>query len=152
MAKKNRKYGTRFTVLLGILFLVLFSVLWALFISGPNRIREENQERMIAKIEKTVPEIQGLTLHQFDYLTAQGYNETTLYWFDAKGDEITTRDISTLDYQKARTIASDDYQIEVESVELGYGYDNPVYVVQGSKRMLLLDYDSFVRVYEREAQ
>ncbi|HIW18169.1 MAG TPA: hypothetical protein H9886_03435 [Candidatus Faecalicoccus intestinipullorum] len=152
MAKKNRKYGARFTALLGILFIVLFSVLWALFISGPNRIQEENQERMIAQIEKNNPDIQGLTIHQFDYLTAQGYTETTLYWFDATGNEITTRDISTLDYQKARDIASEDYGIEAESVELGYGYDNPVYVIQGADRMLLLDYDSFVRVYEREVQ
>ena len=76
MAKKNRKYGARFTALLGILFIVLFSVLWALFISGPNRIQEENQEQMIAQIEKNNPDIQGLTIHQFDYLTAQGYTET----------------------------------------------------------------------------
>lgn len=152
MVKAHRRYGKRFTILLATVFVLLFLILWALFISGPNRIYEEKRQDTITKIEKSVENIQGLTMHQFDYLTYQGYTEDTLYWFDAKGEEITTRDIGTLDYEKARDTASDMYGIEVDSVQLGYGYDNPVYEIEGSDKLLLLDYDTLVRVYEREAR
>lgn len=152
MAKKHRRYGKRFTILLAVLLVFLSLILWSLFISGPNRIYEEKKQETIAKIEKKVEDIKGLTSHQFDYLTYQGYTEDTLYWFDAKGDPITTRDIGTLDYEKARKTAADTYEIEVDSVQLGYGYDNPVYEVRGSDKLLLLDYDTLTRVYEREAR
>lgn len=152
MAKVHRRYGKRFTILLAVLFVFLFLVLWSLFISGPNRIYEEQTQNTIAKIEKKVENIQGLMAHQFDYLTYQGYTEDTLYWFDAKGEEITTRAMETLDYEKARKTAADTYGIEVDSVQLGYGYDNPVYQIEGSGKLLLLDYDTLVRVYEREAR
>lgn len=152
MAKKHRHYGKRFTILLAALFVIFFLVLWSLFISGPNRIYEEATNKTINTIEKEVENIEGLTSHQFDYLTYQGYTEDTLYWFDATGKEITTRDIGTLDYDKARKTAQDSYGIEADSVQLGYGYDNPVYEIRGSGKLLLLDYDTLVRVYEREAR
>lgn len=153
MAKRNRRYGKRFTFLLGALFLFLFVVLWSLLISGPNRVKEEQEALAIDTIEEAVPDIEGLIPHQFDYLTYQGYTETTLYWFDATGAEITTRDIQTLDYDAARNKATEDYGIEeIDTVQLGYGYNNPVYSIQGSGKLLLLDYDSLERVYEREAK
>lgn len=148
----RRKYGKRVTILLSLSFLLLFVILWSLFISGPNRIYEQEIAQAESKIKTEVEDIKGLTMHQFAYRTFQGYTESTLYWFDEAGDEIITKKIETLDYEKARTVATQDYGLEVESVQLGYGYDNPVYEIKGSDKLLLLDYDSFVRVYEREDQ
>ena len=69
-----------------------------------------------------------------------------------KSELITSRDIETLNYKKAKRIAKKNYKIKCESVVLGYGYNNPVYEIRGSNKLILLDYDSFERVYERKIQ
>ncbi|MBB5183482.1 hypothetical protein [Catenisphaera adipataccumulans] len=151
MAKESR-FNRRFTALLWIILIFMILVLWSLFISGPNRIKEAVEAQNIAVIEKKVPGIKGVTVHQFDYKTYQGYTSKKLYWFDANGKIITTRKMSTLDYDKAEKMAADNYGIKAESIELGYGYDNPCYVIQGKWDMILIDYDTFERVYQRELQ
>ena len=40
--------------------------------------------------------------------------------------------------------------MDAESVTLGYGYENPVYVLQSGDTTLLLDYDTLELVDERE--
>ena len=60
--------------------------------------------------------------------------------------------IETLNYKKAKRIAKKNYNIKCDSIALGYGYNNPVYEIRGSNKLILLDYDSFERVYEREIQ
>lgn len=86
--------------------------------------------------------------HVFDYITYQGYDDTTLYWYNAKSELITSRDIETLNY-KRQTHCENNYNIKCDSIALGYGYNNPVYEIRGSNKLILLDYDSFERVYER---
>ena len=58
--------------------------------------------------------------------------------------------LSVLNYKKAKRIAKKNYNIKCDSIALGYGYNNPVYEIRGSNKLILLDYDSFERVYERE--
>lgn len=147
---KQRKYNIRFTVLLWIIFIFIIMVLWSLFISGPSRLYEVTLEQRLSTIESENTGITGLTVHRFDYTTYQGYTETMLYWFDENCEVITTRDIGTLDYDKAKETALNDYGIECETIVLGYGYDNPVYEIQGNDMMILLDYDTLERVYQRE--
>ncbi|EOS61734.1 hypothetical protein C815_00434 [Firmicutes bacterium M10-2] len=146
---KGRYYGLPTTVALAVVLVLLLAILWALFISGPARIHDEQLANAYEKIEEKVPGIQGLEKNIFDYVTYQGYTEDTLYWFDQKFDEITTRDIATLDYEKARKIAQEQYGMEPETVQLTFGYNSPCYEIIDSKKMLLLDYDTFSRVYER---
>ena len=83
------------------------------------------------------------------FQTYQGYDDTTLYWYNAKSELITSRDIETLNYKKAKRIAKNNYNIKCDSIALVYGYNNPVYEIRGSNKLILLDYDSFERVYER---
>ena len=71
------------------------------------------------------------------------------YWFDQTGQVITERSMDTLDYNKARQMALDTYQMEAESVELAFGYTSPVYEMKSRDRLLMLDYDTFEKVYER---
>lgn len=148
MKKKNKSRG--FTFFLWIILFVLIGVLWSLFISGPNRVYELNNGLKIEKIEKSVKGIEGLTRHQFDYVTYQGYTDSTLYWFDANGKKITDRDIDTLDYEAAKKKAKSKYGVSCDTIQLGYGYNNPVYEIRNKKKLILLDYDSLERVYERE--
>lgn len=151
--RKNRqKHGIKMTVTLWIVLILVVFMIWSLFISGPNRVREVVQQNRIAKIEKAHKDVQGISEHVFDYVTYQGYDQTTLYWFNAKSKVITTRDMDTLDYAKAKKIAKKKYNISCDTITLGYGYNNPVYEIRGSNKVLLLDYDSFKRVFERQAK
>lgn len=144
------RFNRRFTALLWIILIVLIMVLWSLFISGPNRIKEEQERIVTQKIEKKVDGIQGLSMHLFDYQTYQGYTDSKLYWFDANGDIITTRKMEELDYDKASKTAKKEYDVDTAAIYLGYGYDNPCYVIEGKDTMILIDFDTYVKVFERE--
>lgn len=148
--KRKKQHGTITTMALVIILVLVLILIWAEFISGPNRVKEQIYTQRIEKIEKKNKDIQGISEHIFSYTTYQGYDDTTLYWYNAKSNLITTRDIDTLNYKKAKRIAKKSYKIKCDSIVLGYGYNNPVYEIRGSNKLILLDYDSFERVYERE--
>lgn len=150
--QSQKKFGPMMTILLCMILISIFAVTWSLFISGPSRLHEVQQEKVTEKIKKEVPSIQGLSEHIFDYVTYNGYTEDTLYWFDQKGDEITTRPIGTLDYDKAKQEALDKYQVETKTIQLTFGYNMPCYEIIGSNTLLLLDYDSLTLVYQREVE
>lgn len=57
--------------------------------------------------------------HVFDYTTYQGYDDTTLYWYNAKSELITSRDIETLNYKRQsvlrkRTITSSVIRLHLD--------------------------------------
>ncbi|MCF0105294.1 MAG: hypothetical protein HUJ53_00880 [Holdemanella sp.] len=141
--------STALTVLLSAVLILNIAILWSLFISGPSRIHEEEINSKMVLIQKKNKEIKGLTRHVFDYITYQGYDNATLYWFDANGDVITTREMMDLDYDKAKKIAKEDYGIDCVTIQLAYGYNNPCYEIKGKDKVILIDFDTFVRVYER---
>ena len=76
---KNKFYGKRLTVVLWIVLILIIAILWSLFISGPSRVHEVTLQNDLDQITEENKGITGLTVHQFDYTTYQGYTETTLY-------------------------------------------------------------------------
>ena len=78
----KNKGSFRLTFILCIVLFLIISLNWSLFISGPSRIQEEKNEKILSKIEKRVEGIKGLTCQIFDYVTFNGYTKDTLYWFD----------------------------------------------------------------------
>lgn len=148
--KARRMPSWLFTLLLILGNVLLILVLWALFVGGPSRIHEEQQQKALDAIHEQVPDVQGLEQTLFDYVTWQGYTTDTLYWFDGNGSVITTRDIGTLDYDAAREEAKDKYGIEADTIQTAYGYSAPCYEIRGSGKLLLLDYDTLEWIYERE--
>lgn len=142
-------YGWPLTAGLFCLLVGIIMTLWALFISGPARIHEESIEKVKAAITEQVPDIQSLRETEFDFVTWQGYTEDTLYWFDVTGSVITTRELSSLNYNAARQKALDTYNMEVDTVFLAYGYSGPVYQLESENEILMLDYDTLDWVYER---
>lgn len=153
--KKNKEqpkhyWGWGVTLGLFATLILIIAVLWALFISGPARIEDATNKNVQERISQQVADIQGLRQTKFDYVTWQGYNESTLYWFDATGTLITQRDLSTLNYQQAREKALADYDLDATTVEVAYGYSAPVYRLENKERILMLDYDTLDWVYERK--
>lgn len=148
--KKPQTFGFSVTIFLWALAIGLVSVFWALFISGPVRLHDAQLAATEQVIREAVPGIRGLEQNIFTYVTWQGYTEETLYWFDNNGGQLTTRGIETLDYDAAKENAKENYNIEADSIELAFGYDSPVYELHGSGKLLMLDYDTLTRIYERE--
>ena len=97
----KKQHGTKTTLGLVIILVLILLVIWSEFISGPNRVKEQIYTQRVEKIEKQNKHIKGISEHVFDYTTYQGYDDTTLYWYNAKSDLITSRDIETLNYKKA---------------------------------------------------
>lgn len=149
---KEKKFGWPMTIFLACVLVLIIAVLWALFISGPARLHEVEQKEAFQKVEETVPGIQGVSAHVFEYITYTGYTEDDLYWIDQKFKIITSRPIETLDYQKAKDKAKESYGIDTETIELTFGYNTPCYEIIGSDKMILLDYDTLTRVYERSTK
>lgn len=137
------------TILLSCTLVLMIATMWSLFISGPSRVYEVQTSAKMEKIKENYPEVKGITRHVFDYVTYQGYTVETLYWFDDNCDVVTTREMSDLDYDRAKEVAEEKYGIDCESIVLGYGYNNPVYEIRGKDKLILIDFDTFVRVYER---
>lgn len=147
--KKKKTYGWWLTALMLAVLVSMMSVIWALFISGPANIHNMKIEQAESVMEENVPDVENLSRHLFDYVTWTGNTSDTLYWFDASGAVITSRDMSSLNYTQARETARSDYGMEADTIELAYGYSGPVYQLENSQKILMLDYDSLAWVYER---
>lgn len=147
--QKTERFGWPLTMGLFALLGLIIVCLWALFISGPARIHDRQKADVIAAMEEIVPGVEGLSENKFDYVTWQGYTSDTLYWFDMTGQIITSRPMTTLDYDKAEEKARTKYDLEAKTVTLAYGYSGPVYQLESDDRILMLDYDTLDWVYER---
>ena len=136
-------------ITLGLLLLTcfIFYLGVAVFISGPKFKYEADileQEKMIQKEFKDIK-----TLHRriFQYTTYVGKEENRWIWFNEKGVAITSREDDTVRFDEAKRSVEDKYNTRVNDVQLGYGYNNPVYVVYCELGEVLLDYETLEEVY-----
>ena len=83
----------------------------------------------------------------FHYIVYIGEDDDTIVWFNEEAEPIVSKEKSTLQMERAKQEARDLYGWESMEVSLGYGYNNPVYVVEADNCELLLDYDTFKTVY-----
>lgn len=133
-----------------ILIIVLFFVIMieiALFISGPSEKYEAKVQQQISAIQKDYKDIDNIKRHVFHYIVYIGEDEDTIVWFNEEAKPIVSKEKSSLQLEKARQEAKALYGFDDVEVSLGYGYNNPVYVIQSDDCELLLDYDTFKTVY-----
>lgn len=136
-------------ITLGLLLLTcfIFYLGVAVFISGPKFKYEADileQEKMI---QKEFKDIKNLHRHIFQYTTYVGKEENRWIWFNEKGVAITSREDDTVRFDEAKRSVEDKYNTKVNDVQLGYGYNNPVYVVYCELGEVLLDYETLEEVY-----
>ena len=137
------------TVFLALLLLIVIASLWALFVSGPARAYEVRLAQEEAAITSQHDAVGNLHRHVFRYVTYSGEDNQNYYWFNTEGQVITTRAKGTRDDDAARA-AAEQLGLSAESVTLGYGYENPVYVLESGNTTPLLDSDTLEQVDERE--
>lgn len=133
--------------LLLLLGIVIYIVI-AAFISGPIRAYELKVEKQEIKIKEAYPNISDIYRHVFQYTVYSGSIEQGIMWFNENGEVITTRKKEDLLIDEVSKKAINDYQMKDFEVKLGYGYDNPVYVIVSKYREVLLDFDSLDLVYD----
>lgn len=136
-------------ITLGLLLLTcfIFYLGVAVFISGPKFKYEADileQEKMI---QKEFKDIKNLHRHIFQHTTYVGKEENRWIWFNEKGVAITSREDDTVRFDEAKRSVEDKYNTRVNDVQLGYGYNNPVYVVYCELGEVLLDYETLEEVY-----
>ena len=122
-----------FTTLLVIILLAVIFIEIALFITGPS-----------AKYDAKIENIQR---HVFHYIIYIGEDEDNIVWFNEEGKPIVTKEKATLQKDKAAQEAQKLYGWKDVKVTLGYGYDQPVYVIEANNCEVLLDYDTLKVVY-----
>lgn len=117
--RHKKQHGTKTTLGLVIILVLILLVIWSEFISGPNRVKEQIYTQRVEKIEKQNKHIKGISEHVFDYTTYQGYDDTTLYWYNAKSELITSRDIETLNYKRQSVLRKRIIRSNVNPLYLG---------------------------------
>ncbi len=135
MKQKINGRSILFTAFLTVMLLLVIASMWALFVSGPARAYEvklaQEEEAIISQHDA----VGNLQRHVFRYVTYSGEDRQNYYWFNTEGQVITTRAKGTRDDDAARA-AAQALGMDAESVTLGYGYENPVYVLQSGDTTL----------------
>ena len=98
-------------------------------------------------IQETYREIENLHRDAFYYITYIGEDRENYVWFNEKGQAIISKEKSSLQMNQVKDIAAQDYNMEDAEITLGYGYDNPVYVITDGVTEIRLDYDDLHEVY-----
>lgn len=135
------------TTLLTIILLLVILIEIALFITGPSAKYDAKVEKQIQNIEKNYEKIENIQRHVFHYIIYIGEDDENIVWFNEEGKPIVTKEKSTLQKENALAETQKLYGWKDATVTLGYGYDQPVYVVEANNCEVLLDYDTLKVVY-----
>lgn len=155
MEHERKGFSVRQLIITISLLFVLFTVIWleiSVFISGPAIHYDEKIAAQQETILQSHRQIKELDRHVFAYVIYSGADHEQYYWFNEKGEELTTRFLSQLDYDKALTVAKESYGMKDCGISIGYGYENPVYRIDNDSFELYLDIDSFKQVFFRKKE
>ena len=132
---------------LSLVLLIVLLAEFSIFSSGPSRKYEEEVRNQMTAIQETYREIENLHRDAFYYITYIGEDSENYVWFNEEGQAIISKEKSSLQMNQVKEIAAQDYNMEDAEITLGYGYDNPVYVITKGETEIRLDYDDLHEVY-----
>lgn len=144
---KNNGKSIALSVGLCVVLLIVLLAEFSIFSSGPSRKVEEEVRNQMTAIQETYREIENLHRDAFYYITYIGEDSENYVWFNEKGQAIISKEKSSLQMNQVKDIAAQDYNMEDAEITLGYGYDNPVYVITDGVTEIRLDYDDLHEVY-----
>lgn len=136
-------------ITIGLLFMILFLIFVniGLNISGPVRYEEAKNKEVLVQVNRRFPLIQDLYQHNFKYTTYSSIVGNIAYVFDYEGMLIMQKEFDESMIEEIKTIVKRDYGLEEIDVQIGFGYDNMVFVVEKEDRMIYFDYDTKEVVY-----
>lgn len=150
--ERKWSFFSRLSVTIGLL-LILFCIIVieiVLFVSGPAICYDEKIAAQKDVIMKEYEDIEELDRYVFAYIIYGGQDKENYYWFNENGELLTWRALSKLNTKKAQQEARRLHGMENSEVSIGYGYENPVYVVENDAYELYLDIDTYETVYLRK--
>lgn len=138
------------TTILMLVFAAVFFICVAMFFSGPSRAFEKNVDDKISKITSEYKNVENLERKTFYYVTYIGENNDMYLFFNDLGELIDSREKKTKDIEKVKALVLEKYQIETDDISLGYGYNNPTYVIKYASGTITLDYDNLKEIYHEK--
>lgn len=130
------------------LFLVVF-LCYAnigLNISGPANQNKMAIGQVHERINRRFPQLQQIHRHSFKYITYSAVLKDKAYFFDHEGELIVEKDYDQSLVQQVKELAKSK-GFEANEVTLGYGYKNPVFVIEENNQFIYFDYDTLEVVY-----
>lgn len=124
----------------------LFYVNVGLNISGPAHLNENAIVQVQQKIQKRFPAIQQIERHSFKYITYSAVVNDKAYFFDHEGGLIVEKMYNEEQKEKVKEIALSK-GFENPTIKLGYGYINPVFIIEEKEGFLYLDYDTLEIIF-----
>lgn len=139
---------SKFSITIGLLLVLSLVILIniGLFITGPSLRYEDKIATQEALIRQNHENIQELDRHVFAYVIYSGHDDASYYWFNEQGELLTTRKQSEIDIEQAKQKGA----LENATVRIGYGYENPVYVIENDDAEVYLDLDTYEQVFYRK--
>ena len=135
------------TSLLCLLIILLCYINIGLNISGPANYEAYKDEMILKEVKKRFPTINDLYRHSFKYVTYSTYNNDKAYLFDNDGKLVVEKEFNIEMLDEIKQIVLNNYGIENAEVNLGFGYDNVVFVVEEEDIIVLFDYDTKEVIY-----
>ncbi len=140
-------------VLLIFIFICIFMVEVAIFISAPAQIYDY---RILQKIK----EIECLNDQTFDYverhvfqiITYIAYTESSIIWYNEQGEELYRIAKDHLQWEEVTRIVKDHYQIEDAQIRLGYGVEEAIYDIQSKEYHIQLSIHDLTQQYYRKKE
>lgn len=145
-------HGKNLLITIGLL-LVLCLVLLVeicLFISGPNLRYASKIDEQKEVITSKVEGITNIQRHVFSYVVYSGEDTDEIYWFNENGELMTKRSKSEVSFENALAKAGESYTLSEPKITYGFGYKNPVYVIEDASAEIYLDIDSMEEVFYRK--
>ena len=145
--------GKSIAITAGLLVVAMLVLLIevSMFISGPSRKYESDIAKQESAIRTTYRDIKDLNRHAFYYITYVGEDQENIVWFNEKGEAIQNRKKDTRRDEEVVALVQKKYRASDVKLSLGYGYNNPVYVISCNAGDILLDYDTLEEVYYLKA-
>lgn len=149
MGKEHKWFSFgRMMTTLGLLLLlaVVVFVEQSLFISGPSLRYDDKITTQQEVIVQKYPQITQLHRHVFAYVIYSGQDDENYYWFNENGELLTQRKLTQIHLDSALEKAN----LQDGTIAIGYGYKNPVYVIENEEIELYLDLDTMDQVFYRK--
>ena len=140
-----KKIGITLGLFIIILFLVFVNI--GLHISGPARLEEVKDKIVLENVKKRFPLVHSLYQHNFKYVTYSAISNGYAYVFDYEGYLIMKKEFNDSMFDEIKDIVKREYGLENVEVNIGFGYDNMVFVVEEKNIMIYFDYDTKEVVY-----
>lgn len=136
------------TTLLVILLLFIVYHAISIFISAPNQIYKEEENKIIERIKKDNTKIEEIERFSFKYVTYTASTDKNYIIYDHNGDKIATRKKSDAQFDKVKEKIEKNYpSLKDSEIKIGYGKKNVAYIIENGYTWLVLDFDTLKEVF-----